>query len=229
MRMIVKVPRILAVLASPVLLVLFCAVAPVHAKTCAVAQVSYTDGEVAIQPADKTQSSGLSVDTPIRPGDRILTGDASRAAFQLPGSIIMRVDSGSTIGFPSTPKCGSQTRSMPVVRLSSGSMYIRTPERNMQNPVMEVVTPSATIVLVTKGIYRVDVGRDEAVQVSVLSGRADVEAQSRTVKVKSGRKTLINYGEVPGQVTAFDPYYRDDFATWNTQQDIAFGLKEFAR
>jgi hypothetical protein len=229
MRILKNYPKMLAVLASLVLFAGLGPVTPAHADSYAVARVTYTSGSVAVQRAPGTQSSGVGVNTPIVPGERVLTGDASRAAFQLPDSSIVRISSDSTIDFSQMPAYNSENYAMPVVQLSSGSAYIETPQEDSDNPVMEVVTPSATVDLLTQGAYRVDVGRDQGVRVSAFNGQADVEAQASTVALDAGQMTLISYGEAPEQAMAIDSYDQDAFARWNNQQDTTYALYEYTK
>src|SRR5579862_1476994 len=57
-----------------------------------VARVSYIHGDVSMQRGDSGDTSAVTVNTPLESGDKILTGDASRAEVQLDFANVLRLD-----------------------------------------------------------------------------------------------------------------------------------------
>ncbi|HEX7111157.1 MAG TPA: DUF6600 domain-containing protein, partial [Mizugakiibacter sp.] len=155
---------------------LLCALAlPARAQTAdadvdppdRVARLSYLDGDVSFAPAGSDDWGQVGVNRPVVQGDRLLSGDASRAALEL-GGAQLRLGQRSAFNFLALDDDVAQ------VELSSGTLNLRV-SRLDAGQRYEIDTPTLALVVTRPGEYRVDIAPDgKGSMVTVFDGDASV-------------------------------------------------------
>lgn len=132
-----------------------------------VARLSYLDGDVSFAPAGSDDWGQVGVNRPVVQGDRLLSGDASRAALEL-GGAQLRLGQRSAFNFLALDDDVAQ------VELSSGTLNLRV-SRLDAGQRYEIDTPTLALVVTRPGEYRVDIAPDgKGSMVTVFDGDATV-------------------------------------------------------
>lgn len=140
---------------------LFCAALPALAQTCdpPVARVISWQGVVKAQRANQSQWLAVATDERLCAGDRLRTGEFSRAALALPDETVTRLDQNTVITFQ-PPTDGKKT----WLEIVEGVLHIITRDRQALRVIMPfadagiegteflvTVSPSAASILVFEG------------------------------------------------------------------------------
>ncbi|HEY5427258.1 MAG TPA: FecR domain-containing protein, partial [Candidatus Tumulicola sp.] len=127
-----------------------------------VANVSVTQGEVAIVRGDSGEQVAADINAPLLPGDYISTAGNSRAEVQFDGISMLRLAQNTQVRFVSlTP--GSRE-----IQVASGTAELA--ELQGADGSAQIDTPSVTVRANQAGDYRVSVLPDGQTQVTVRSG-----------------------------------------------------------
>ncbi|MEN6538048.1 MAG: DUF6600 domain-containing protein, partial [Mizugakiibacter sp.] len=135
-----------------------------------VARLSYLDGDVGFAPSGADDWGQVSLNRPIVQGDRLLSGEASRAVLEL-GGAQLRLGQRSAFNFLALDDDVAQ------VELSSGTLNLRV-GRIDAGQRYEIDTPTLALVVTRPGEYRVDIAPDgNGSMVTVFDGDATVYGQ----------------------------------------------------
>ena len=176
----------------------------------AVGHISFINGNVSIQRGDSGDWIAATVNTPLEAGDRISTGDGSRAEVQLDYANIVRLDQNSSI------KITGLTKSQIQVQVSEGLVsYAVLPNTQAD---AEIDTPNSAIHPLRQGEYRIEIANDSQTLVTVRDGQAEVAEPQGSTRIESGQLITIQGTDNPQYqtTTAAAP---DDFDHWAADRD----------
>lgn len=175
-----------------------------------VGRVSFIHGNVSIQRGDSGDWIAASMNTPLEAGDRISTGDDSRAEVQLDYANIVRLAPNSTVK---------------ITNLNKGQIQVQVGEGLVSYDVLqnsqtdsEIDTPNSAVHPLRQGQYRVEIVNDSQSQITVRSGEAEVSEPQGSTRVDSGQLITIQGTDSPQYQTA-NAAAPDDFDNWNQSRD----------
>ena len=181
-----------------------------------VARISLIQGDVATQRGDTGDWAAAALNQPLVGGDRISTGDNSRAELQLDHANILRLGNNSQAKIATVERAQNQ-RAQIQVQIWQGLAYY-TVFKDSEAEV-EIDTPNAAIRPTSKdGVYRVEVTGFET-QVIVRAGAIDMATPQGSARVEVGqgatvRGTTNEAGNVLGGAPAMDSW-----DSWNIDRD----------
>jgi len=175
-----------------------------------VGRVSFIHGNVSIQRGDSGDWIAATMNTPLEAGDRISTGDDSRAEVQLDYANIIRLAPNSTVK---------------ITNLNKGQIQVQVGEGLVSYDVLqnsqadsEIDTPNSAVHPLRQGQYRVEIVNDSQSQITVRNGEAEVSEPQGSTRVDSGQLITIQGTDSPQYQTANAPG-PDDFDQWNQSRD----------
>jgi hypothetical protein len=181
-----------------------------------VARISLIQGEVATQRGDTGDWAAAALNQPLVRGDRISTGDNSKAELQLDHANILRLGNNSQAKIATVERVQNQ-RAQIQVQIWQGLAYY-TVFKDSEAEV-EIDTPNAAIRPTSKdGVYRIEVTGFET-QVIVRAGAVDMATPQGSARVEMGqgatvRGTTHEAGNVLGGAPAMDSW-----DSWNIDRD----------
>jgi len=181
-----------------------------------VARISLIQGDVATQRGDTGDWSAAALNQPLVGGDRISTGDNSKAELQLDQGNILRLGDNSQAKIATVERVQNQ-RAQIQVQIGQGLAYY-TIFKDSEAEV-EIDTPNAAIrPTSTEGVYRVEVTGFRT-QVIVRAGAVDMATPQASTRVEMGqgatvRGTTREAGNVLGGAPAMDSW-----DSWNNDRD----------
>ena len=181
-----------------------------------VARISLIQGDVATQRGDTGDWAAAALNQPLVGGDRISTGDNSKAELQLDHANILRLGNNSQAKIATVERVQNQ-RAQIQVQIWQGLAYY-TVFKDSEAEV-EIDTPNAAIRPTSKdGVYRIEVTGFET-QVIVRAGAVDMATPQGSARVEMGqgatvRGTTHEAGNVLGGAPAMDSW-----DSWNIDRD----------
>ncbi len=220
--------RVLAKLVDPrrhwrfLAIVLLCAaVGLVHAQSSGddsadppsrVARLSYISGDLGFQPAGATDWTDASVNRPLTTGDRLSTGQDSRAELELGGSTL-RIAGQTNVGVLDLNEQLAQveltqgTLNLAVRQLEPGQSY-------------EIDTPTVALVIDQPGTFRVDIGGDGgSTQVTAFDGGATVYGENNAQRTVNPGRSYRFVDSSLAAVAISDIGGGDAFDAWSSERD----------
>lgn len=181
-----------------------------------VARLSLIQGDVSTQRSDTGDWAAGTLNQPLVGGDRISTGDNSKAEVQLDHANILRLGSNSQARIATLERVQNQ-RAEIQIQIGQGLAYY-TIFKDSEAEV-EIDTPNAAIRPTFKdGVYRIEVSGFET-QVIVRTGALDMATPHASARVEMGqdatvRGTTYEAGNVLGRAPAMDSW-----DSWNIDRD----------
>ncbi|MGB0000932.1 MAG: DUF6600 domain-containing protein [Candidatus Acidiferrales bacterium] len=185
-----------------------------------VARVSWIRGDVSTQRGDNGEWVAAIVNTPISQGDRISTGDRSRAELQLDYADTLRISDRVTA------KIATLTRSQILLQVGEG-LATYSVNRGAQAS-SEIDTPNASVRPLGEGEFRILVNSDAETQVVVRRGSADISTPQGSTRVDAGQMITIAGTDNPQYKVSQAPS-RDDWDNWNSDRNRAAANSEGSR
>lgn len=185
------------------------------------ARVRFLEGDVSVVPGEAAAApEQFGVNTPILAGDRLQTRDG-RAEVQFADGGVLRLDRGTTIEAAALPDLTNKLENRTLLKLAAGSIYLHLLPLDSTDEQVRVDTPSATIYLLSAGIFRIDVAPDgQRVLLSSHAGVAEMVAEGISVLIRSGERGDVRPGQSPSNARPFNAFSQDDFDRWtSTRQD----------
>jgi hypothetical protein len=181
-----------------------------------VGRLSYIHGKVSTQRGDNGEWVGVTLNTPVMPGDRISTGDDSKAELQLDWANIIRLSSNATI------KVANLTRNSIQVQVGQGLVTYSV--LGGGEATAEIDTPNTAVHPSGQGEYRIFVSGDQSIVVARESG-ADVSTPQGSAHVDPGQMITVEGTDNPQY--KIDPApARDDWDAWNSDRDHVISKAE---
>jgi uncharacterized protein DUF6600 len=172
-----------------------------------VARVSSLRGDVTTQRGDNGEWIAATLNTPVSQGDRVATGERSRAELQLDFADTLRLSERATA------KIANLTRSQIQVQVGQG-LATYSVNRGAE-ATAEIDTPNAAIRPYSgEGEYRVLVNSDSETQVIIRRGSADIATPQGSTRVDAGQMITIQGTDNPQYKVSQAPA-SDDWDRWN--------------
>jgi hypothetical protein len=175
-----------------------------------VARLSYINGSVSMQRGDNSQWTAVTVNTPVMAGDRVSTGDNSRAELQLDYANVIRLSSNTTVKVASLNKGN--------VQVQVGQGLATYSVLDGAQSAAEVDTPNAAVHPNGPGDYRIIVDSDSESIVTVRRGSADVSTPQGSTHVNDGQMITVQGTNSPQYRIDAAPA-RDDWDSWNDDRN----------
>jgi hypothetical protein len=175
-----------------------------------VGRLSVIHGTVSTMHGDGSQWVVGTVNTPVVPGDKVATGDRSRAEVQLDPANVMRLEQRTEAQVADLEQNKIQ------LQLASGLMDLSV--LNGTQADMEVDTPNMGVHPLAPGFYRIQVNSPSETVLIVQQGQAEVLTNDGSTKVEAGQIIQIHGTDHPEY--KIDPApVRDDFDRWSMDRD----------
>jgi len=176
----------------------------------AVGRISMIRGEVSVQRGDSGEWVAATLNTPLVPGDRIATGDRSRAEVQLDYANILRLDQRADV------MVADLTQNHIQVQLASGLANLTV--LNGTQADVEVDTPNMALHPHGEGIYRIQANSPSDTAVTVRRGEADVSTSQGSTTVADGQVIFVKGSDNPEyRIAQAAP--TDEWDQWNLDRD----------
>jgi len=180
-----------------------------------VARVSAITGGVEVRRGDSKDAFAAAQNAPVGVGDYLSTENAARAEVEFDYASLIRVGPKTQIRFVKLDPHAHE------LQLAEGTVELRVLHGLDAHPVVD--TPSASIVPDQTGRYRVTVTQDGNTQVTVRSGKAEVQYGSSEQRTVSPGSTLLITGQ--GSATRLSSILTvayDDFDRWADARDTRY-------
>jgi hypothetical protein len=175
------------------------------------ARLGYLSGTVSFAPAGQPDWVQAGVNRPLTTGDRLWTGDGSRAELQIGGAAIR-------IGPSTSMRLLNLDDRITQVQLSQGSLKFRVRSLGPQQT-FEVATPNLAFTVHRPGEYRVEVDANEdATVVIVDSGQGEVYGDGASYTVDSHRAYRF-YGTDLSDYETLAAQRDDELDRWSRERD----------
>jgi hypothetical protein len=175
-----------------------------------VARVSYLKGDVSTQRGDTGDWVALTQNSPVSQGDKVATGQNSRAELQLDYADVLRLSNNSTAN---------------LTNLSRGSIQVQVGQGMVTYSVLrggeaiaEIDTPNSSVKPSGQGEYRIVVNSDSETQVIIRRGSADISTPDGSTHVEQGQMITIEGTDSP-QYKTEAATARDEWDSWNDDRD----------
>ena len=177
-----------------------------------VARLSYSQGNVSLQPSGEDQWSKASTNYTVTTGDRLYTDEGSRAEFET-GDYTMRMSQTTDLAFTNLQDHLMQ------VGLGQGSLEVSVYRLNSGDTV-EIDTPNGALTVLGAGRYRVDTNpTDGSSLVQVTRGSLDISGGSgATQTLQTGQAARLT-GTTSVDVATCSVPAGDDFDNWCAGRD----------
>jgi hypothetical protein len=175
-----------------------------------VARLSFIHGDVSSQRGDNGEWVATTLNTPIVAGDRVSTGQNSRAELQLDWANILRMSENATANVATLERNNIQ------VQVSRGLVTYSVLRGGQANS--EIDTPNAAVRPLGEGEYRIQVNSNDETQVIVRNGSADISTPQGSTHVERGQLIIVAGTDNPQYRTESAPG-KDDWDSWNYERN----------
>lgn len=195
------------------------------------ARLLYYEGGISLRrPADlRVPEAGVSVNSPLVPGDEIWTGADGRVEIQLADGSFLRLDRDARLSMLNLADFSGSFDTTTLLRLPNGSLYINATNFDARERRFQVDTPSGSVFLLSEGIFRIDVSASGTTSVASFRGVAEILSEQSSVVVHSGERLSAGPGRPPGEPQAFNTLRRDEFDLWADSRDDAIASARSVR
>jgi len=177
-----------------------------------VARISLTHGEVSTQRGDSGDWSAAVLNQPVMGGDKVSTGDNSRAELQLDFANTLRLGANSKANFATFTHRNIQ------IQLGLGLATYTVSRDSEAEP--EIDTPNVAVHPAHKdGVFRIEVRPDGDTLVIVREGEAQIATPQGSAEVHSGEMATVRGDSNSAQYKISPAPERDDWDRWNSDRD----------
>ena len=156
-----------------------------------------------------TSPSGLP-DRPLMPGDRLTTERDARAELAL-GTATIRLNEQTEFSVIALDAATVR------LELTAGSAIVHLREL-LEGESFEFTTPNATIAMHSAGEYRVNVFADDATELTVRAGAAEVTTTGGPVRIADGQRVRLEGRDALASLAA--PLPADAFDDWVLEREV---------
>jgi len=195
-----------------VLASLFCAAVVIRAQnrekfviSAQAGGVNSVIGRVTVQSADRSHPELLTAQSDLKSGDIVDTGTTGRVEVLLNPGSYLRVAEGSRFALADT------SLEHLKVNLIKGSAIVEATGTDGVNTEIDIKTPQHDLVIVKRGIYRVNVFSNRT-ELLVLKGKAIVNGDQQS-PVRGNQKIVLGAG--PPSVAKLNKNELDEFDSWS--------------
>jgi hypothetical protein len=183
-------------------------------------RVRHVEGALTLLREEPGAESDGEVNSPVFPGDGVLTAGADRAEIELAGGVLVRIDGATELRFLALPDPYATVRDNTVLQLSAGTIRLTGSLDGEQE--FRIDTPAASVYLLGDGDFRVDVDDRGRTRVESRRGVAEVVGRDGSVLVRSGMRTEVVVDDVPRDPIAFNTFASDSFDRWVERREAAY-------
>ena len=177
-----------------------------------VARVSMMHGEVSTQRGDSGGWSAAVLNAPIVSGDKVSTGDKSRAEVQLDFANVLR------LGANAQATVAGLTRNNIQVQVAQGLVNYDV-FKNAESTA-EIDTPNVAIRPSNReGSYRIEVRPNGETEVIVRKGDVDISTPQGNTHLNAGQDAIVRGTSTDAQYKTVDAPPRDDWDRWNSDRN----------
>ncbi|HEY6190458.1 MAG TPA: DUF6600 domain-containing protein [Pyrinomonadaceae bacterium] len=220
------------------LLLLFAAPMPVRAVedeeeadeydvTARVVRMSLLTGEVTLRRAGSNEWERATLNLPLVEGDTLATGRDARLEIQIDARNFVRVGADSVLRIVTLREEGI------ALSLVQGTATLRLAHFDHAKEYFEIDAPKTTMTAEKPGLYRLDVGSDGGVRLTVRDGgQARIYSETSGFTLRDGRSAeLITKGEDEGDWQLDAASASDDWDGWvrEREHELAERLRYEAR
>jgi hypothetical protein len=174
------------------------------------ARISVIQGNVSTERGDNGEWNAATVNTPVAPGDRVSTGNDSRAEVQLDGSNVVRLSSNASA------KVATLARNQIQIQVDEG--LITYSILRGSDAAVEIDTPNVAIRPRGEGQFRIQVNNAAETRMIVRYGSADVATQQGSTTITEGQTITVAGTDNPQYQISNAPA-RDEWDTWNNDRN----------
>jgi hypothetical protein len=186
-----------------------------------VARLSLINGNVSVAQGDSSELAGGAANAPVVAGDRVLTGEGSRAEVQFDAANLVRLA-------PSTEvRMGDLRYHRYQVQVAQGLATFRVLRDN--DAQVEISTPSISVRPLRQGIYRVLVRPDGTSEITVRAGEAEAFSPRASESLRPGQAMLARGSAYDPEIQTVAAYPSDDWDRWNADRDRFFERADASR
>jgi len=177
-----------------------------------VARISFIHGDVSTQRGDSGEWSAAALNAPLVNGDKVSTGNRSRAEVQLDYADIMRLADDTQINL------ATLTRTQIQIQVAQGLVNYSVFKGSEADT--EIDTPNVAIRPSRgDGSYRILVNPGGETQVIVRKGEADISTPQGSTRVTQGQLITVQGTGDSVQYKVSEAPSKDDFDSWNKDRD----------
>lgn len=160
------------------------------------ARVLAIAGKVDMSEAGATTWTPAQTNQVLVPGDRLRTGEKSRATIRLADLSILRLTESTTIEIGETSASGTKA----TLRVNVGSTYLHSRQRP-QDILFRTPVVSGAI----RGTeFSLAVAEDGRTVLTLLDGEVSLENSDGTLELKSGEQAVVERGQAPRKTAVLD-------------------------
>jgi hypothetical protein len=183
--------------------------------TTRVARVSLLRGDVSLERAGSGDWEQATINLPLLEGDTLTTGSGARLEIQIDARNFVRVGENSVIQVVTLRDEGI------ALSLKEGTATLRLARFRRDAEYFEIDAPKTTLAAETEGLYRLDVGRDGGVRITVRDdGRARIYSETNSFTLRDGRSAQLFYDTSEAgdwEIGAAPPL--DDWDSWTSERE----------
>jgi hypothetical protein len=177
-----------------------------------VARVSLIHGDVSTQRGDSGDWGAAALNAPIVVGDKVSTGDRSRAEVQLDYANILRLSDRSQATI------AGLTRTKMQVQIGRGLADFAVFKGTEAD--VEIDTPNVAIrPALREGVYRIEVTSDDETVVVVRKGDAEISTPQGSTRLEKGQQATIRGTGADTQYKVIDAPSKDSWDSWNNERN----------
>ncbi len=182
---------------------------------------------VTVNRAEPGQPGAADLNSPIFPGDTLITAYDQRVEVELAGGTILRVDRDSELTFLALPSPYADFRDNTILQLARG--VVRINARVGGDEEFRIDTPAGSSYLLGDGDFRIEATDGTVPSTRVISRRgvAEVAGAGGSVLVRGGMRTLVVSGSIPDEPSAFNTFSTDAFDRWVSEREPRYRDDQF--
>ncbi|OGW40714.1 MAG: hypothetical protein A2Y97_07665 [Nitrospirae bacterium RBG_13_39_12] len=171
-------------------------------------RISLLQGDTQIKPEDMSDWAPVSINMPLKEGDRLWVPEAGRVELQLRDGTCVRLDEYSALEILTADEDSFQ------LYLTKGHAYVNFP--GLSDGLSQIDTPLSSIRAFDRSKFRIDVNDDGYTKVSVITGAVYSDSRNGETRVSAG-KTLSIGEDLFAELSPLGP--SDKWERWNTERD----------
>jgi len=168
--------------------------------------------------------SEAGVNSPVYPGDALLTSADQRVEVQVASGSLIRIDRATDVTFLGLPDPYAEFPDNTVLQLAEGTLRLAT--RLTEGEEFRVDTPSSSIYLLGDGDFRIEVTPGGRTEVISRRGVAEVVGNGGSILVQGGMRTEVFPGTLPEEAWAFNTFVTDNFDRWVDDRDAIYLVRD---
>lgn len=172
------------------------------------ARIGLVEGDVQVNTEETGEWFPVSVNTPLREGDRLWVPGEGRSEIQVLGGVFIRLDAGTSFDILSLGETSLQ------FYMEEGRAYLNNRENGINH--IQVDSPFSSISCYDNAVVMIDVTENGATELSVLRGHAFAETRNGKMRVAAGNTLRIDTDLRADMYPLRSP---DDWEQWNRERD----------